>query len=91
MGGGETELVMVRRHVREGYGHILLVVGFRLCRSGDRERSIEEIGPPCHWDNFVTVAAENQHFVILKACEITAMTAPSRSTLRESTALAEVA
>ena len=22
MGGGETELEMVRRHVREGYGHI---------------------------------------------------------------------
>jgi hypothetical protein len=70
---------------------LLLVVGFRLCRSADRERSVEDIRPARHWDDFVTVLAESQHFVILKACEIIAMTALSRSTLRESTALTEVA
>jgi toxin YoeB len=76
---GELQGFWSRRITREHRLVYLLVVGFRLCRSGDRERSVEDIGPPCHCDDSVTVTAGNHHFVILKACEIIAMTAPSPS------------
>jgi hypothetical protein len=58
---------------------------------GDRELSVEDGGSPYQCDEFVAISAESQHFIILKACEIIVLPAPSRSTLREGAALAEVA
>jgi hypothetical protein len=57
----------------------------------ERERQVEDTGSPCRCDDFVTLAAESQYSIILTACEIIAPTAPSRSTLRDGAALAEVA